>query len=770
MAAATNAVVPESGVWWNPAENGRGYTIELQGNILVFYTYLFDVSGRASWYGGAAALNADGSFDAQLQEYAGGQSLTGSYKLPTVKGNVTSVHLACSTTTTCNLTWAGGVVPIQRIRYSNGAVATNPPESGLWWNPAQSGRGYFVDLQGSVFAFYTYIFDNSGNATWYMSAGPLNADGSYDGKLQEYSDGQSLTGTYKAPSVKGNVSSVHWTCKSATACTLIWAGVPVEIQRFAFGSGPAAQDSAVPSTPVIAAGSVVNGNGIFSILSPASGTANVTKYTAECKSGGTSVAGWSLSTPLTVPNLISGNTYACTLQAWNSAGASFASEAYTLAVPKPTSVSGYAVATPSRLPYLPGRGLVSLPVVVSDYGKGYVQFPAESFTGLNFAKMSSPATSIGPIQILPIAHLADVNTDTVWAEGWTGKGTNITVIDNFQDKTIDASMKFAKVARSATTSDYTGSSTGSYSVDYLWRKSISHGEIVSSIAGGSSDGQTVSETTKFEMASYGALLGCNSTTISFWTPTGCPSAFYWGIYYPNSTFDIQYRRVAGLAKESLLTNDHVSIGSSKNALQTLTYIQGHLANSFGSDVINMSFGADLPTTGNTFDQVMNSVASVPLTTKANSVLVVAAGNGGSPCASQDLAGCNVIAVALAFQDATKDSTIVAGALEGAGSSENIATYSTRAGILANRFLLAQGTSGRTGVVGTSFAAPRIAGAAAIIKQKYPSLTSKQIADVLLLSANKDINNAGTPSFTGVHPVYGHGKLDLQRALTLAGSI
>jgi hypothetical protein len=259
--AASGLVRPESGVWWNPAESGRGYTIELQGNILVFYTYLFDVSGRASWYGGAAALNADGSFDAQLQEYVGGQSLTGSYKLPTVKGNVTSIHLACNTTSACTLTWAGGTIPIQRIRYGNQAVVANPPQSGLWWNPAESGRGYFLDLQGNIFAFYTYIFDSSGNATWYMSAGPLNADGSYDGKLQEYSGGQSLTGSYKAPTVKGNVSSVHWACTSPTTCTLTWAGGTVPLQRFMFGPPQSAEKLELVNLPGVTSNTITQQTG-----------------------------------------------------------------------------------------------------------------------------------------------------------------------------------------------------------------------------------------------------------------------------------------------------------------------------------------------------------------------------------------------------------------------------------------------------------------------------------------------------------------------------
>ncbi len=74
------------------------------------------------------------------------------------------------------------------------------------------------------------------------------------------------------------------------------------------------------------------------------------------------------------------------------------------------------------------------------------------------------------------------------------------------------------------------------------------------------------------------------------------------------------------------------------------------------------------------------------------------------------------------------------------------------------------------MVGTSFAAPRVSGVAAILKQKYPSLTAAQISNIILLSADKDINNDGTPDFIGVSPIFGHGKLSLTRALALAGAI
>jgi subtilisin family serine protease len=56
------------------------------------------------------------------------------------------------------------------------------------------------------------------------------------------------------------------------------------------------------------------------------------------------------------------------------------------------------------------------------------------------------------------------------------------------------------------------------------------------------------------------------------------------------------------------------------------------------------------------------------------------------------------------------------------------------------------------VGGTSPAAARMAGVAAIIKQKFPALSSHQIAQIILLSADKDMNNDGIPDFAGVDPI------------------
>ena len=65
------------------------------------------------------------------------------------------------------------------------------------------------------------------------------------------------------------------------------------------------------------------------------------------------------------------------------------------------------------------------------------------------------------------------------------------------------------------------------------------------------------------------------------------------------------------------------------------------------------------------------------------------------------------------------------------------------------------------LAGTSFAAPRVSGAAALIRHKFPGINGAQLKDLLLTTA-EDIGDAG------VDVKYGHGKLDLSNALSPQG--
>lgn len=433
--------------------------------------------------------------------------------------------------------------------------------------------------------------------------------------------------------------------------------------------------------------------------------------------------------------------------------------------------NGYAIVSPTKITTMPLTGSASYPTVVTDYGTGTSSFERGSATSIvSTSSATYNAATSSRFQVYPTLHLTTEVVDS-WKNGWTGAGVTISVIDDFLNSAGVVTNTSPTITRTANYDDsFWGSVQGTYDLIYEWKNSLLHGQSVSNIAGGDSDGRQV--TASGTVAAKSVIKKSCVTIIS--GPSGfikdfCEPQFYKTFSSFEEKMTLTYKKVAGVAKQALVIENNVNLSSKQNPIQTVADIQGHLKNSSYLGVINLSLGLDIPTTGKTFDQVMSEVTKFPIP-KVDAVITVAAGNGGKACATQDLNGCNTVAVAMSYQPSTAASTIVVGSTSGNGSSENIATYSTRAGILAQRFILASGEEGDANVIGTSYAAPRVAGVAAILKQKFPTLTSAQIANVILLSASKDINNDGADDFAGVSLIYGHGKLSLTRALALAGAI
>ena len=133
--------------------------------------------------------------------------------------------------------------------------------------------------------------------------------------------------------------------------------------------------------------------------------------------------------------------------------------------------------------------------------------------------------------------------------------------------------------------------------------------------------------------------------------------------------------------------------------------------------------------------------------------------------------CNRIGVGFTHMDQLKGTVILAGALDG----KDLASYSNQPGDLKAFSLFAQDTASFSGLntetkQGTSFAAPRIAGAAAILRHKWPKQSAGQITSLLLATANKDINGDNRADFSGTSDKSGHGKLDLKAALSPVGGL
>ena len=233
---------PQTGWWWNQAENGRGYTIETSGNIMFFAAYLYDAAGRATWYISAGPTSLDGSlYVGNLEYYTGGQTLTGAWhapnRPPTIAGQVT---LAFSDAHHGTLTWPGGTVAIYRMEYGVGGVNAvaqpNQPESGWWWNAGEDGRAFFVEWQAGIAAAAAYMYEADGHPVWYLAATPTTNARLLAATWQQYANGQTLTGAYQ-PATMLNPSvgplSVTFTGPKEGLMTLP-GGRQVPITRFAF--------------------------------------------------------------------------------------------------------------------------------------------------------------------------------------------------------------------------------------------------------------------------------------------------------------------------------------------------------------------------------------------------------------------------------------------------------------------------------------------------------------------------------------------------------
>ncbi|HUP31094.1 MAG TPA: hypothetical protein VM122_13030 [Usitatibacter sp.] len=232
---------PQTGWWWSPAEGGRGYSLEVRGNNMFFASYLYDVSGRSTWYAAVMPVSLEGSYyTGTLFNKSGGQMLEGAYRAPGAAVTAGAMVLAFNDASHGTLVWPGGTVPIERFNIvANGAAAlprANQPESGWWWNPAEDGRGFYIEWQDGNAFIAGYMYDAAGNPLWYASQAATPDARAFQGAWSQYSGGQTLTGTYRPPIVSNaSVAPVTITFTGADAGMLtLPGGRTTAITRFRF--------------------------------------------------------------------------------------------------------------------------------------------------------------------------------------------------------------------------------------------------------------------------------------------------------------------------------------------------------------------------------------------------------------------------------------------------------------------------------------------------------------------------------------------------------
>ncbi|WFP78631.1 S8 family serine peptidase [Mesorhizobium sp. WSM4906] len=182
----------------------------------------------------------------------------------------------------------------------------------------------------------------------------------------------------------------------------------------------------------------------------------------------------------------------------------------------------------------------------------------------------------------------------------------------------------------------------------------------------------------------------------------------------------------------------------------------------GRNVLNLSYGmyASAGYSVNQIGWAPEEKSIISYATWGSAVVSKAAGNdsvavGGVTGGQQDYLDLALIG---------KPTAIFVGALSTNGTTSNkaqLAWYSNYAGsntAVQSHFLVVGVEGNKTGLYGTSFAAPIISGYAAIIGSKFTSATPVQITNDLL-------NTARTDTLVNYNPaVYGKGEASLSRAL------
>jgi subtilisin len=230
--------VPEAGWWWNPAEAGRGFAIEVREGRLFFATYLYDSGGRATWLVATGPMSG-ASFTGDLQAFINGQSLVSGYQAPQGAASPGRMTLQFTGARTATLTWPGGTVPLQRFSFSANGPDTPrqpfAPENGWWWNAAENGRGYTIEVQGTAMFFAAFMYRADGSPVWYVATGSMTDNFTFVGQLNEYSGGQSLTGTYRPAAVQQSTGAMTLQFQTTTSARLILpSGRILDITRYRF--------------------------------------------------------------------------------------------------------------------------------------------------------------------------------------------------------------------------------------------------------------------------------------------------------------------------------------------------------------------------------------------------------------------------------------------------------------------------------------------------------------------------------------------------------
>jgi len=156
FAISASAFTPRTGHWYNPAEDGTGYNIDIQDGAIVVTVYSYKANGDAQWYIATGAMTGgQKSFTGTLSKIKNGACISCPYVKPITDGNDGTITINFLTEVSATVTKPGGFVSnIKPLNFGFG-----DPPTGLL------GQWVFVyDIISTFADRYTFTTIAAGTA------------------------------------------------------------------------------------------------------------------------------------------------------------------------------------------------------------------------------------------------------------------------------------------------------------------------------------------------------------------------------------------------------------------------------------------------------------------------------------------------------------------------------------------------------------------------------------------------------------------------------
>jgi uncharacterized protein (TIGR03437 family) len=267
---------PADGWWYNPATPGTYYVLDAENGVVHLGILSYSATGDPRWSLVRCVQRPTGEYVGTAEQYTGGWALNQAAMPPEGIADGAAVQLVFNSAATATLQIGADSVPIQRYQFSDqwASPMLNAPRTGWWDQTTQSGRGYFLEVQGNTLLIGGLIYGTSGQPSWFTSTGPMDSTGAFAGSLTVCSAQANPDGSLQAPNCEATTDTIRLVFSAQWRATLtLGRESPVDLRRYRqaeIGWAGPAPSFALPNPTFLGQGNIVNPASFATGLSPGS--------------------------------------------------------------------------------------------------------------------------------------------------------------------------------------------------------------------------------------------------------------------------------------------------------------------------------------------------------------------------------------------------------------------------------------------------------------------------------------------------------------------